>query len=71
MYSVTGSASDDGMLNHPKGVEVVEKYAAYGDDFTNLYNAINQSNAQAYWWVTGNEIYGNPRQIFFGIKLAY
>jgi hypothetical protein len=69
VYQATGSASDDGHLANPD-------YSAawidtYGADYVDMYKAINQENGQAYLDFLGQELYSQPRQILFGIKLVY
>jgi hypothetical protein len=36
-----------------------------------MYKAINLENGGAYRGLLGLELYGQPRQIFFGIRLNY
>ncbi len=67
VHWVTGSPSDDGFLSDPdRSASTIS--ANGGQKFIDLYNAINLENGQAYWDAVGNELYGRPRQIFFGIK---
>ena len=47
------------------------KNSAYGDLYQDMYKAINYNNADSYWDEIGNQMWGNPRQIMFGIKLNY
>lgn len=70
VYQATGNASDDGFLSNPErsGATIA---ANGGEDYVNLYKALNLENGQAYWDQIGQELYGHPRQIFFGIKLSY
>jgi hypothetical protein len=44
---------------------------AYGEQYLDLYRAVNIENGQAYLDATGRELYGTPRQIFLGLKLSY
>jgi hypothetical protein len=39
--------------------------------YKEMYRAINLENGAAYWDVLGLQLYGHPRQIWFGIKFAY
>lgn len=73
VFPVTGSPEDDGVLsgviNQKKTESFINAYG--GEDYIKMYKAINLENSQAYWSYTGRQIYGTPRQIFLGIKLAY
>ncbi|MCK4447363.1 MAG: TonB-dependent receptor, partial [Candidatus Marinimicrobia bacterium] len=70
VYERTGNASDDGFISDPNNSATT--VAGYGgQDYIDMYNAINIENGQAYWWDVGRELYGTPRQIFFGIKIAF
>jgi hypothetical protein len=69
VYQNTGSAVDDGYISDPS------RYATnlnnYGPEYLALYNAINTTNGESYLSQIGNELYGNPRQIFIGLRLNY
>lgn len=73
VYQMTGSAEDDGLLSgvmDPSRAEsLINSYG--GQDYIDMYTAINLKNGQAYWDLVGNQLYNHPRQIFFGIKLSY
>jgi len=70
VYEFTGSAEDDGFLTDP--IRSQTTIDAYGDqDYIDMYTAINLVNTQAYWDRLQREIYGNPRQINFGIRLSF
>jgi len=70
VYERTGNASDDGFLSDPNNSATT--VAGYGEqDYMDMYTVINLENAQAYWDIVGRELYGTPRQIFFGIKIAF
>jgi len=83
VYGLTGSASDDGFLSDPSRYESVvngiqlaagEQYpnvANPGQTYVDIYRAMNLENGGAYTGHIGNELWSAPRQIFFGIKLAY
>lgn len=73
VFPVTGSPEDDGVLSGVINQSRTESFinANGGEDYVNMYKAINLDNSQAYWQYVGQQIYGQPRQIFFGIKLAY
>jgi hypothetical protein len=71
VFEYTGNAEDDGLLSRADAQAWINQY---GDDFVYLYTHMNLINGQAYWDVfngAGLELYGQPRQIFFGVKLAY
>ncbi|PIS29432.1 MAG: hypothetical protein COT43_03855 [Candidatus Marinimicrobia bacterium CG08_land_8_20_14_0_20_45_22] len=70
VYEKTGSASDDGFLSNPL-YSATTIAANGGQQYIDLYKAINLENAQAYWDNIVREIYGNPRQIFFGLKFSF
>lgn len=70
VFGATGSAEEDGFIDN---LEVSQSFidANGGEDYVNLYKAINLENGQAYWDELGLQLYGSPRQIFFGLKLSY
>lgn len=70
VYEKTGSAEDDGFLSQPN-YSATTIATNGGQQYIDLYNAINLTNGQAYWANIGRELYGNPRQIFFGVKLNF
>lgn len=69
VYHATGSAGDDGYISDP------QRYASneniYGPQYLDLYRAVNIENGQSYWDQLGRQLYGQPRQIFFGLELSY
>ncbi|HEY4612171.1 MAG TPA: TonB-dependent receptor [Bacteroidota bacterium] len=67
VYRRSGNASDDGYLNNPELSGAV--VAGNGPTYVEMYKAINLQNGQAYRRVTGNDLWGSPRQIRFGVKL--
>lgn len=70
VFQETGKADDDAYITNPD--RYMENYQQYGgQDYINLYKAINIENGQAYWDVLGKQLYGHPRQIIFGVRLAY
>lgn len=75
VYDATGRADDDGVLS--TGGESPFRFSRdvfierWGEDWVNMHEAINLINGQAYWDVLGKELWGHPRQIFFGINLSY
>jgi hypothetical protein len=69
----TGTADDDGYLSDPSlGGQLV---STYGQDYANLYRAINVNYYEQYQNAGGLTtvpfFYGPPRQIRFGIRLDY
>ncbi|GAB4369118.1 MAG: hypothetical protein Kow0042_10660 [Calditrichia bacterium] len=70
VYERTGNAYDDGFLSDPVYSETtINTYG--GQDYIEMYRRINLENGQAYWDIVGRQLWGHPRQIFFGIKLVY
>lgn len=70
VYDATGSTVDDGYINNPAYYSSF--YNSFGgEDYLELYRAMNSKNSQSYFDETGNELYGVPRQIFVGLKLTY
>ncbi len=70
VYQMTGSPVDDGFINNETRSEsVINSYG--GQQYVDMYKAININNSQAYWDIVGEEIFGTPRQIFFGIKFEF
>lgn len=68
----TGSADDDGVIYNPELAQ--QLLSTYGDQYINLYKAINIDYQQGYGGVPGaatNLLYGPPRQIRLGIRLEY
>lgn len=70
VFNSTGSAEDDGFINN-RAISQPFIDGNGGEDYVNLYKAVNIDNGQAYWDQLGLQLYGQPRQIFFGIKLSY
>ncbi len=68
VYRRSGNAFDDGYLNNPELSGAV--VAGNGPRYVEMYKAINLQNGQAYRRVTGNDLWGSPRQIRFGVKLV-
>lgn len=65
VYRRTGNADDDGYLTNPDFASNYE-----GDpNYVEMYKAINLRNGQHYRRVTGQDLWGSPRQIRFGVKL--
>ncbi len=71
VYNATGNAEDDGFIfneNIPQRNSFVN---ANGEQYLDIYEAINIKNGQAYWDQLGLQLWDHPRQIFFGLKLNY
>jgi len=67
VYRRTGNADDDGFLTNPElSAEII---AAQGQGYVDMYRAANIQHAQAYRRATGDDLWGSPRQIRFGVKL--
>lgn len=67
VYRRTGNASDDGFLSNPDlSSEIV---AASGPGYVELYENANLKNGRHYSNTTGNDLWGTPRQIRFGVKV--
>jgi outer membrane receptor protein involved in Fe transport len=67
VYRRTGNAEDDGFLsNESLSGSVV---AGRGQGYVDLYRAINLGHGTHYFSVTGDELWGTPRQIRFGMKI--
>lgn len=71
VFQATGNAEDDGFYNNPGFAQRQSYLQTYGEDWLKTYEAINIKNGQAYWDELALQLYGNPRQIFLGIKLNY
>lgn len=61
VFLSTGSADDDGFVSNP--ANIADKLALYGNAYKELYNGINIDNASF--------LYGESRQVRFGIRLEY
>jgi len=70
VYQMTGSAEDDGYINDEnRSASTINNYG--GQKYVDMYKAVNVRNGQSYWDDLGNELYGHPRQIFFGVKIDF
>lgn len=67
VHWVTGTAESDGFLSNPNRSQTVIETNG-GQQYVDMYEAINLENGQALWDAIGMQLYGHPRQIFFGIK---
>jgi len=76
VYQASGNAEDDAFLSDPTKSASFASNAGGGTEqgialYDEMYRAINLENGAAYWDVLGLQLYGHPRQIWFGIKFAY
>lgn len=67
VYRRSGNAFDDGFLSNPDLSGPI--VASNGQGYVDLYRAINLVNGRHYRNTTGNNLYGTPRQIRFGMRL--
>ncbi|MBI5216170.1 MAG: TonB-dependent receptor [Ignavibacteriae bacterium] len=69
VYSRTGNAYDDGYLSNPdlSGTAIRTR----GQQFVDMYRAINIGNRQHYALTQGGDLFGPPRQIRLGVRLEY
>ena len=65
----TGAADDNGVLTDPQLVGT--KIEEYGEQYVEVYQAINGDYYEDYLAATFNYLYGAPRQIILGIRLEY
>ena len=69
VYWRTGNDSDDGFLTDDElSSKIVE--ANGGLQYRELYEFVNLANRQHYWFAQGGDIYGEPRQLRFGIRFG-
>ena len=65
VFSRTGSANDDGVLADPRyGQPAITEY---GPQYYDLYKSIQLD----YQGASPNTLYGQPRQIYLGVRLEY
>jgi outer membrane receptor protein involved in Fe transport len=66
LYETTGTDDDDGWLKSPLAAQyiAIPNYLAF-------YEAINLQNRWGYFLATGNDLWGAPRQIRFGLTVEY
>jgi len=70
VFQATGSADDDGHLGNPDYSQAFIR-ANGGENYIDMYKAVNLENGQAYLDQVGLELFSQPRQIMLGIKLTY
>lgn len=66
VYPYTGKPDDDGWLSSP----LAEPYKQL-PNYEAFYRAINLENRWAYTLATGNDIYGQPRQLRLGARVSF
>lgn len=66
VYQTSGTADDDGWLKCSHAASYIE--TPYYYDF---YNAINLDNRWHYLWASGNDLWGPPRAIRFGVMVEF
>ncbi|MBI1806271.1 MAG: TonB-dependent receptor, partial [Ignavibacteria bacterium] len=69
VYGRTGNAYDDGFLGNPDLSGPI--VSSRGQQYIDLYKAINLGNRQHYALTQGGDLFGPPRQIRLGFKLEY
>lgn len=69
VYGRTGNAYDDGFLSNPDLSGPI--VASRGQQFVDLYQAINLGNRQHYALTQGGDLFGPPRQVRVGLRLEY
>jgi outer membrane receptor protein involved in Fe transport len=66
VYRRSGNSEDDGYLNNPElSGPIIQRY---GQQYVDLYRAINLGNGQHYRRVVGQDLWSAPRQIRFGFR---
>lgn len=69
VYPVSGTTDDDGFISDLEWVSIYQQM--YGEEYLDLYRAIQIDNSQAYWEQTGKQLFNHPRQIMLGVRLDY
>jgi len=64
VYPQTGSATNDAWLRSPMARPFLSI-----PNYVEFYKAVNEQNRWAYSLATGNDLFGAPRQIRFGMRL--
>lgn len=67
VYRRTGNAFDDGFLSNPDLSSAI--VASNGPGYEELYRNANLKDGQHYRNTTGNDLFGTPRQIRFGMRV--
>jgi hypothetical protein len=69
VYRRTGNAYDDGFFSNPDLSASIRASAGHGAGYDELYTNANLRNGQHYRNTTGNDLFGTPRQIRFGMRV--
>ncbi|MBI1803723.1 MAG: TonB-dependent receptor [Ignavibacteriae bacterium] len=69
VYSRTGNAYDDGFLGNPDLSENIVRDR--GQQYVEMYKAINLANRQHYELTQGGDLFGPPRQVRLGFRIEY
>ena len=69
VYRTTGSAADDGWLHNSDNYR--EYYNRSGQQYIDMYRAVNLENGQSYLSYYGQDLYDSPRQIWLGFKITF
>ena len=64
VYPTTGAANDDGWFANVLAAPYLQT-----PGYEQFYRDINLKNRWAYMSATGNDIYGTPRQVQFGLRV--
>lgn len=67
VYLATGNAFEDGFLIDPANESVIEFNG--GSRYVDLYRLINIGNRRHHMLTNGEDLFGSPRQIRFGIRI--
>ncbi|NIR65929.1 MAG: TonB-dependent receptor [Aliifodinibius sp.] len=81
VYQLTGDDDNDGVITDPQFGEELRNTNG-GEDYAELYNAINIQNGQSYFSQLTNtaftntvqrraDLWGHPRQIWLGLEISY
>jgi hypothetical protein len=68
VYLNTGTTTEDGA--HTPNVRAI-LIANYGEEFLALYDHINHQHRQHYQIMRGGDLFGRPREIRFGLQMAF
>ena len=74
VFNNTGTATDDGYIQpiDSRADEFRQAFIdTYGEDYITTYTAVNIDNGQSYWDQLGLQLFSQPRQVFFGLRLNY
>ena len=66
VYETSGTDDDDGWLKHP----LASQYVAI-DGYDAMYRATNLANGYGWYYATGTQLWGEPRQIRMGVSVEF